>query len=330
MIKKYTLEALSPFSSPLWSDTVSGYFMWLVKYAFGEEKMIELIDDFKSGNPPFVLSDGLPAQYLPTPATLRKTLANYLYGEKGDENEKALMHKLNVNDIRKIEKKIKNTRWIKADLLKRWNNGADFLDVVCEIYRDTGNAFETVVQPHNAINRDSWSSSGDGGNYFEMESTIALCKYLDFYAWVRDDKTATILNQCFKALEYEGFGADRSTGKGRMRLAEPAPANATEMFDKKTDLMMSLSHFFPAQNDTQGIAWNVDVKYGRVGERGYGLDVSKGVFKLPVMLLMPGAVFESTDNKWIGRSIGNIALDKRVIQIAYGLMLPVTKKIYPV
>lgn len=329
MIKRYTLEAMSSFNSPLWSDTMSGYFMWLVKYALGEDKMLELIEGFRNGNPPFVLSDAMPQGYLPTPATLRNILADFLYGQKGEDNQNSLLKRTNSKDIRKIEKKIKKSQWLPKELLLQWEDNNDITDTICKIYEDNAYPFETTVQPHNSVDRDLWSSGGDGGNYYEMESTVALCRNLDIYAWASDDSVANILDECFAALEYEGYGADRSTGKGRFKLLSAETKDVSDMFDKQRQLSMSLSHFFPAKNDPKGFAWNVDVKFGRVGERGYGLDVSEGVFKRPVMLLNPGAVFQYSGNNWIGRSIGDIAYDKRVIQIGYGLMLPICERLYP-
>ncbi|MCX7803655.1 MAG: hypothetical protein N3A38_00560 [Planctomycetota bacterium] len=63
------LTVEGPISVPWTADTIFGHICWAVRDGWGEGALKALLDMCRAGDPPFVLSDALPGDMLPKPAT---------------------------------------------------------------------------------------------------------------------------------------------------------------------------------------------------------------------------------------------------------------------
>ena len=50
----------SPFLTPPQSDTIFGHLAWAIAYDQGETRLRQILAEFSSGNPPFLLSSAFP------------------------------------------------------------------------------------------------------------------------------------------------------------------------------------------------------------------------------------------------------------------------------
>ena len=64
---KLIYEIKSPVITPFQADTIFGHLCWAIRYVKEEEKLVKFLENFEYRNPPIILSDGLPKNFLPKP-----------------------------------------------------------------------------------------------------------------------------------------------------------------------------------------------------------------------------------------------------------------------
>ncbi|MGO9597043.1 MAG: hypothetical protein ACLP7Q_03385 [Isosphaeraceae bacterium] len=132
-----------------------------------------------------------------------------------------------------------------------------------------------------------------GGLAVAMESTGSNWKpvfnILELLFWRAIHELAT-----------DGFGADRSAGKGQFHVeGEPEPADFLDRVEVPNGLLV-LSTFQPDAGDPTDGAWDAFTKYGKLGPE-FGLE---NVFKRPLVLRKPGACFLLPKARpWLGRAV---------------------------
>lgn len=264
----------------------------------------EIIEPALSGQPPFILSDAFPGDWLPLPAVVR--LLDWAAEER---------------------KAVKRAKWLSREAFARMQHGAR--PTSDDLIRKRG-AVE-YTQLRNNIARYS-SATGDGGGLFASRETVldAEVNELTIYARI----AGTFKNafwSLFEELAECGFGADRSAGKGQFRLSsELEPANDIDRQPQSNGCIV-LSTFQPAATDPTDGAWESFTKYGKLGP-DFGLE---NVFKRPMIVLRPGACFRGPPHLgWVGRAVpmqellaSDIVkrLDDRgaaVVHWAFGLCVP--------
>jgi CRISPR-associated protein Csm4 len=292
---KIQLRLKSGTITPFHADTIFGHLCWMVAYQQGDDGVQEFLQPFKDGNPPFLLSDGFPGDYLPKPLGVQFA----------------------VSDISQL-KKFKNMHFISL---------ADF-----SCFRDAEQLPPSVIQhpvksslsPHNSISRLTNSTFAEGGLYSLEEHFVSI---VSIYVKTISEKWKDKVVQLFADLSIGGYGRKKSIGKGNFCVEQCEEFKGLpEVSDANG--FVSLSHFCPAEKDPTDGMYKIFIKYGKLGDR---FTFCGNAFKRPLVMLKPGAIFktESKPREYYGRLIDkDIAPAKpEVVQYAYAFAVPIK---YPV
>jgi CRISPR-associated protein Csm4 len=287
------LKVKSGIVTPFQADTVFGHLCWIIYYQKGEAALSEFLKPFKDGNPPFVLSDGIPADLfdlLPKPLSVEFIIK--------DQNK--------TKEIKKIE----------------WVSMNDFTSICLGTYftaKLMRNPIKLVTSIHNAINRVTSTSFSEGGVYSLKEITIPE---IFIYFKVIHDEWKDKLVDLFKLLSNFGFGRKKSIGKGHFSV------DTVELYNGFTEIedangFVTLSNFCPAENDPIEGLYKTFVKYGKLGEE---FTYCGNPFKKPLLMIKTGSVFKTNGKpkEFYGRMIENISdLMPEVVQYAYAFSVPI-------
>lgn len=303
---RFRLIPESAWRTPWQSDTFSGLLCGAIaRLEGGEALRRQVIDPALAGRPPFVISDAFPSDRLPVPAFVRLL-------DWPPEQRKA----------------VKRARWLDHETFGRIQRGHP--PAAGDLIADSG--FHESAQLHNTINRAGSATTSEGG-LFSREETLLAAGHARLTIYVRlDPAFRDLFWHGVRELATEGFGADRSAGKGQFRVeGELEPAAFVDAVDSAGGVVV-LSTFQPGTDDPTDGAWEAFTKYGKLGPE-FGLE---NVFKRPLVLLKPGACFRPPEVRpWFGRAVpmGELlspetadALRSRgveVIHYAFGLAVPV-------
>lgn len=297
------LSIKSGFITPWHADTLFGHLCWVAERHDGFENFsgaAGLIELYRNGDAPFILSDGFPAGLLPAPATLRE-----LYLPKKQEE-------LDSQSYSKM-KQAKKLEYITVEQFQTFCKGQT--PDLSEIHKGVISA--TTL--HNQINRIT-NTTGEQGSLFERDEKFISGGLIQIYAKVRAG-FETDLHRLFELLGKTGFGAKKSSGKGACSF------KSCEVFDGfavdgESSGFASLSHFVPAKDDPVDGAYRTMVKYGKLGEEK---TFCGNPFKKPLIMIKPGALFQTAIPKsYYGRMIEGISYaDKSVVQYGYAFPVPV-------
>jgi CRISPR-associated protein Csm4 len=303
---RFHLVPESAWRTPWQSDTLSGLLCGAIaRLEGGEVLRREVIDPALEGRPPFVVSDAFPGDWLPVPAFIR------LLDWPPDQR-----------------KAVKRARWLECEAFGRIQRGHS--PVLADLITDSG--FHESAQLHNTIGRASSTTLDDGGLYSREETHLAagqdrLTVYVRLAAAFRD-----LFWRAICELATDGFGADRSAGKGQFYVeGELEPADFLDQVDAPGGVIV-LSTFQPKTGDPTEGAWDAFTKYGKLGP-DFGLD---NVFKRPLVLFKPGASFPLSEVRpWLGRAVPMCEIVSpdaadtlhyrgvEVIHYAFGLTAPI-------
>ena len=98
-IYRIKLNTFSGILTPLQSDTIFGHLCWILAYRKGDKKLQEFLDPFKAGNPPFLISDGFPNDFLPKPLS-----ADANMGDPAERKELKKIDLITLNDFISVMK----------------------------------------------------------------------------------------------------------------------------------------------------------------------------------------------------------------------------------
>lgn len=254
---------------------------------------MDFLEPFKRGDPPFILSDGFPGQWLPKPMTAEFVAADY-------ENKK---------EFKKIE-------FIDFDTFNSIRFGQRCKVPLSET------PVSVVSLPHNTISRLTYTTLSEGGVYnlkeFVIQDVTIYCKV------VSEDWKERIL-KFFKDLSNTGYGRKKSIGKGQFSIGEVHNVDFPEV--KEANGFVTLSNFCPAEDDpTEGL-YKTFVKYGKLGEE---FTFCGNPFKRPLLMIRAGSVFKT--GRGVKEFYGRIVQDgispakPEVVHYAYAFAVPI---IYP-
>lgn len=305
------LSVPSGFITPWHADTVFGHLCWMAERHDGFSSLkgaAGLIELYRNGTPPFILSDGFPGNLLPAPATLR---ALFEPAEAGG---------LNTANYG-VMKQAKKIEYLSREQFQQFCRGERF-DLSSDVQKPLVNS----VTLHNQIDRISNTTASEGGGLFEQAEQFVSSGCISIYAHVADGYEHD-LQRLFELMAQGGFGKKRTTGKGAFTVAGFEPFNGFELPEGVTaNGFVTLSHFVPAATDPTDGAWKVRVKYGKLGDEK---TFCGNPFKKPLIMLQPGAVFRAESPKqWYGRLVHNISFipDDGVVQYGFGFAVPISHK----
>jgi CRISPR-associated protein Csm4 len=287
------LLPLSQWATPLRADSLFGSLCWRWRELF-PESFESILDEFHQGtNPPFVLSDGWPGDYLPLPMSAEFTVLAH---------EAAAPQK----------KKLKPPLYVSQE---------DFSNVIrggiVERDRVLANMFCPSARVQTAIDRDLGAAAEgmlfETGTQYLHESCETVSVYLRSERYL--DQTVA----CFNALARTGFGKRSSTGLGQFEIAAPERWDLQHQAGE-ANAFVTLNHFVPAPNDpTEGL-WRTHVTYPK-----FHANSVSNVFKGSILTLTPGSVFRTPQQpqpSWYGSMIP-VPRPEMPKALHYGLCLPV-------
>jgi CRISPR-associated protein Csm4 len=304
-MRTYRVDIAVPsgFITAWQSDTIFGHLCWAAERHgnFANFKgAAGLIELFRAGDIPFVISDGFPAGLLPAPITLKGRFLSEA-SENLDSSSYALM------------KKAKKREYLTLAQFQAFQRGET------PSLENESNGFVRATTLHNKISRFT-NTTGDSGSLFERDEIFAPGGKVQIYAKVHEGFEDD-LRLLFELMAHSGFGAKKSSGKGACSVESFELCNDFESSSKPAGFVM-LSHYVPAHGDPAEGAYKTMVKYGKLGE---DKTFNGNPFKKPLMMLKPGAVFNTANVKhYYGRLVENIAYtDSDVVQYGFGFALPI-------
>lgn len=295
------IKPQSSFLTPWQADTIFGSLCWIMAWREGEDALKQFLEEYKNGNPVFVLSDGMPCDLLPAPAHLS------LMTKQSDSLE----------DYQK-GKKLKKILFLTPDEFDAIRNGKMEIQE-----REDIKTLKTFTTLHSSINRIS-GTTGDEGSLFELEeyAVESRLETISIYLKIRDGWEEKALS-LFKDLSLIGYGRKKSIGKGSFEIiGNLEPFNKFDDF-KGANGFISLSNFVPAKDDPTEGFYKTMIKYGKLGGE---FTFSGNPFKKPLIMINTGSSFYVSGNvkPFYGRMIGEIAPAKpEVIHYGYAFAVPI-------
>lgn len=270
-LHRLTLRPRSPWRTPWQADTLLGMLCVTAARTQGADFLSRhILDPMRAGEPPFVLSDAFPGDWLPIPAALRLA----------DLSQQAGVDR----------KRLKRARWLARD---------DFLAAragrIPSLDRWRLDPFQQELRRHNTLARDSDASQEEGGLFAREDVTWngghdTPEPTLSLYARTRDPDALDLLVDLLAELALTGYGADVATGRGQFDLVDgPQPDLELDTAPPDADALIVLSTFQPAPGDPVDGAWEAFPRFGKLGP-DLGLD---DVRKHTLILFRPGACFRA-------------------------------------
>ena len=257
------LRPVGVWTTPWQADSLMGALAVTWARAHGSEALRrDLLDRWLAQDPPFVISDAFPGDWLPAPASLA------LWDWPEDQR-----------------KAIKKLRWLSPAGFAGAQQG-----LRPEPDQDLQSPVKDGIRLRNSVSRSANSAGADGGQLFPITYTALTAPdgHLSIYARYADG--LDMLVETLTLLGRSGFGADASVGHGGFEVVgDPEPCQ--ELVDVAgANGFVSLSTYQPASDDPVDGAWRTFVKYGTLAPEFH--DVA--VFKRPQVMLEAGATFRTS------------------------------------
>lgn len=268
---RFRLQPVSPWATAWQADSLFGALAWELARTAGDEALSRVLQGFRKGPPPFVISDAFPADLLPMPLSVAGTNARAYPALITREQFGAVRHgEAPAGDIARQE----------------W--------------------FRSIRTSHAMIPRDGGAPVGfHDDECWWHDDVPADQRYLSLYVrcepeW--QDRLAALL----RSLGRSGFGRRSSTGRGAFELL--GAAESCEWLDPLPfeNAFVTLSHFVPDETDPADGWWDTQVKFPKLGsERGASSSPTKG----RLVLLRPGSCFRpmGRPRRWYGRMLAGLS-----------------------
>ena len=291
---KIQLKINSALITPIQGDTLFGHICWGIRYNDGEKSLVDFLSLYE-GQPPLIISNAFPRDTLPMPL---------LHPENPDYNISltGLNHK----------KKLKKVKYIPTSLFKS-NEPITETSIFVKLNTEVeikNNYSETTERVHNTINRFNGATVEDGGLFPVNEIWYDNKFVLDIY--IRSTFSVDKLKSLFEQGLENGFGADKSTGKGQLEISSVKEESG---FLQSGNRMLSLGGFVNNNQNLLNMRADVFTKHGKLG--GHFVH-EMSPFKKPVVMFKEGATMDSAmDIDYVGKLLGNIHGSEKIRHHAY-------------
>lgn len=312
-LHRATLALATPLGTPLAGDTLFGQLCWALREAAGETELTRRLEGYAQGRPWLVVSDGLPAGFLPKP-----TLPQHFEPPADPAARKAA----------------KKKRWIPA------SSAGDALAALLESAVDDNRAYAAAplatVQPHNRLNRLTGTTGEGAFAPYTMPQTFhAPGQRIDLYLVLDADRVAADeAGRLLAAIGMSGFGRDASIGLGKFSVKRLEPASFAAPVE--ANAFWTLAPCAPQGQGFDGSRsfWRVLTRFGR---HGNAFALAGNPFKTPVLLAATGAVFapagEFAPRPFIGQGLGGDGLlskaEPATVHQGYAPALPIALEMRP-
>ena len=277
---RFCLRPLAPWATPWQADTLFGALCWELAHSAGEDALSRLLERFRRGPPPFLLSDAAPGDLLPRP------LCAVPEGDAGAAAE---------------ESEWQSARWLAREQFVAVREGQRYPP---ELPRQRW--WITLRPTHASVPRDGAAPVPFvTDEYTWLPEVPQEERFLSLYVRAEEEWLER-LGALLRSLGRSGFGKRRTIGRGAFELL--GPAEACEWLEPLPfqNAFVSLSHFVPDESDPADGWWETLVKYPRLGaERG---DTALP-FKGRLVMLRPGSCFRSPGRprRWYGRVLAGLS-----------------------
>lgn len=295
--------------TPWQADTVFGSLCWMLRHREGDAALERFLKPFLDRDPPFLLSNAMPANFLPLPFSLRI---------RPPAQSARASHA--GREAYRRDKVMKRVSYLPEAVFREVCQGTDTIGELPDQDFTT-----TASQLHASINRITGTTGSDelGGRLFELTGEVPAVDIRSYALYIAERKPG-ILDEVLPLLcdmQWSGFGKKKSSGMGAFILeGEPEPWSYP-VPEGMANGFVTLSGFVPARNDPVRGFWKIQVKHGKLGEH---FAVNGSPFKIPWIFLEPGSCFGTggPPGEIYGRMLtGLTARDPRIVQ--YGFAFPV-------
>ena len=290
-MKRVYLKPRSTYRTVLHSDTLFGCVCWAIREVFSEARLEELLKQFDSENPPFLLSSAFPfrdnesdgrTHFYPRPMLMPTELK---IPKDVDEAEQ--------------QKKFRKVKWVSEETLSKFASGAwNEADYYASDTWDAEGPGEKAVEvQHNTIDRLSGGTTPSGNLYSLTEYNIS-----DGGLFFLIDGETEVVEGALGFLEHFGIGGDSSLGKGQFEI-EVTDADLPAV-PEDADRFMTLSLYAPRESEmatvcSDGAWYNLVVRKGKVGGPFLRVD---DFWKKSLTMFAEGSTFPMTEQKPFGRN----------------------------
>lgn len=308
---RYIITPLSAQSTPWQSDTLYGHLLCAAREFQGPAYLTRLLDAFRAGEPPFVLSSAFPRGMLPKPVLAPMSRANFKSLAEGLVVPGGLFQAMSKY------KEFRKRPWLPVDV---WPSVRDKLSsrVLFQLWlkgqsrnRATPDATQ-AMEMHNTIDRRTGRGL-DGRLYTTTSVYHHATSRMDIYVQTENPEQFEVL---LSHVALQGLGKDRSSGKGAFSFVLDPDFRPQDLIGSSGAWKLSLS-VLSARN-LHGLRGHYATltKYGKVWN-GFG---QSNPFKKPFLALTEGATLS-----WLpalNHVLTDIHADPAIVQITLPLCIP--------
>jgi CRISPR-associated protein Csm4 len=290
---KIKIEILSPIGTPIKGDTLFGCVCWGILYNDGEGPLKSLLDSFNAE--PLVISDGFPENTLPRPLLPPERHAT----------------RLELEQLR-VRKRVKKMIYVPASFLFESDEQNPLSEqmVIDKLIQNEnylkGLEDRRISRMHNTINRLT-NTVEEGALYSRHEMWFGKGTIFDAYIVSTFDmaKLQALLEWAF----LEGYGADRSTGKGTLSLKGIEKIGLPQ----KGNRYMALGSFVPDDKEDH-LAELRAFTSAKLGKLGGHFANAMNPFKMAFLMYTAGATFDAHNvaRPYVGQLLRNVHNDGRI------------------
>ncbi len=315
---RYQITPVSSLNTPLKSDTLAGQIFCMYRLRYGEKKLVELLDQCKKGDVPFLFSDGLPVGTIPTPkvpAMKRNEFSEIIRDKyKGNKFEA-------LQAFKTLKKKQSNIAFLDWAITREsFSMKTLFLKTVDMNDKAEISQKETQLEPHNTIDRNKNRTLEDGGLFFTettWHNNDPKQSVYDLYVMMEDDfikEMDSLLND----VGLMGFGADASVGKGQLKFKRDQEDVSALLDCPHANFWLNLSTFSSSNSEDLNGYYALKTKFGKVWS-GFG---ENNPYKNPILTFEAGSVFKQRPTDFGKCVLDKIHSNNEIIQYLAPLMIP--------
>lgn len=287
---KVTLQLESSLVSPLKGDTIWGHIAWGIANHEGETAVNSFLSDCKTTEAAFVVSSAFPHDMLCKP----------------------------IPPVQKREKEMTPAKYaeIKNNKKSIYTEASQYLNINVENKSGIGKIFESFEITHNTMNR--FLNTVNDGGLFAVSEQWSKIQLFDIYI-VSSYEASRVKQLCLWAFE-NGFGADASTGKGKITVIGEPEVITTKC---SSHFYMALGPFvLPEDSDITDLKADTFIRTGKIGGAFAGY---LQPWKKTVVLFNEGALFNSDKPiSFIGKLLTDVHNDSRICQSGFAPVIPIS------
>lgn len=289
---KATIKLESPLVTPLKGDTIWGHVVWGIANNEGDEAVSQFLEVCKTKEPSFIVSSAFPK------GTICKPYPKH--------------------EPRKLDMKSKDYAEIKKNKKIKFISASNYLEN-CDKIENHSFKYVQAEVIHNSINRIS--NTVEEGSLFAVSEMWASQPEFDLYvlSLFSAERVLELLGWGFE----NGYGADASTGKGKISVGEVVKVETKLPTLKYVALAPFVTDFSLIKEGSL----KADT-FIRTGKIGGSFATSMNPYKKTIVMFDEGAVFETEKPiQFIGNLITKVHSDERICHSGFTPVIPIEEDV---